>query len=212
MMEAFLYAETTPIESRSSKARSRVDNNPFVVVGLDGRSAEARRFKDILRSILGDLGPDLPETVKLRARNVALASLRLEAMQQQAIAGVEVDGLELVRQTNLVHRQLRELMRHRKHNSAPDLPSRLDKIETAIQARKSVNETWLVYLLSDWAEGCPVAFEEWEEDDIPRLKANALDRLVAAGKISEMDRERVTFIVRTIVHPPKWPDGPTQGE
>ena len=32
-----------------------------------------------------------------------------------------------------------------------------------------------------------------------------LDRLIAAGKIREMDRAPVTFIVRTIVHPPKWP-------
>jgi hypothetical protein len=37
---------------------------------------------------------------------------------------------------------------------------------------------------------------------IPQLKANALDRLVAAGKIKERDRERVRFILRTIVHPP----------
>jgi hypothetical protein len=29
---------------------------------------------------------------------------------------------------------------------------------------------------------------------------------VSAGKIREIDRERVTFIVRKIVHPPEWPD------
>jgi hypothetical protein len=29
---------------------------------------------------------------------------------------------------------------------------------------------------------------------------------IAAGKIRAIDRERVRFIVRTIVHPPKWPD------
>jgi hypothetical protein len=43
---------------------------------------------------------------------------------------------------------------------------------------------------------------------VPQLKANALDRLVAAGKIREIDRECVTFIVRTIVHPPKRSDDP----
>jgi hypothetical protein len=47
-----------------------------------------------------------------------------------------------------------------------------------------------------------VALEEWELDKIPQLKANALHRLVAAGKIREIDRERVRFIIRTIVHPP----------
>jgi hypothetical protein len=41
-----------------------------------------------------------------------------------------------------------------------------------------------------------------------RAIASALDRLVAAGKIREIDRERVTFMVRTIVHPPDRPDDP----
>jgi hypothetical protein len=40
----------------------------------------------------------------------------------------------------------------------------------------------------------------------PNSEANALDRLVAAGKIRETDRERVTFIVRTIIYPPQRPD------
>jgi hypothetical protein len=62
-----------------------------------------------------------------------------------------------------------------------------------------------VYRL-EWAKGYPIAFEEWEKDAIPQLKVDALDRLVAAGKIRDIDREHVTFIVRTIVHPPKWPD------
>ena len=52
---------------------------------------------------------------------------------------------------------------------------------------------WLVYRLHERAEGCPVAFEKWEKENIPQFKANALDRLVAAGKIRDIDRERVTF-------------------
>jgi hypothetical protein len=47
---------------------------------------------------------------------------------------------------------------------------------------------------------------EWERESISKFKANALDRLVAAGKIREMDRERVTFVVWTIIHPPERPD------
>ena len=41
-----------------------------------------------------------------------------------------------------------------------------------------------------------------EEGAISRMKADELDRLVVAGKIGAIDRERVRFIVRTIVHPP----------
>ena len=50
---------------------------------------------------------------------------------------------------------------------------------------------------------------EWqiEEDEaISRMKTEELDRLVAAGTIREIDRERVRFIVRRIVQPPARPD------
>jgi hypothetical protein len=52
-----------------------------------------------------------------------------------------------------------------------------------------------------------LALEEWEMENIPQLKSNALDRLVAAGKIREIDR-RVRFIVRRIVQPPERPEDP----
>jgi hypothetical protein len=40
------------------------------------------------------------------------------------------------------------------------------------------------------------------------MKTDELDRLVAAGTINEIDRERVSFIVRRIVRPPDRPDDP----
>jgi hypothetical protein len=52
---------------------------------------------------------------------------------------------------------------------------------------------------------------EWqieEEEAISRMKTDELDRLVAAGRIQEIDRERVRFIVRRIVQPPERPDDP----
>ena len=51
-----------------------------------------------------------------------------------------------------------------------------------------------------------LALEEWEMENIPQWKTNALDWLVATGKIREIDRERVRFIVRRIVLPPERPD------
>jgi hypothetical protein len=54
-----------------------------------------------------------------------------------------------------------------------------------------------------------VAFEDNEaNEEIDRWTPIALDRLVAAGKIRDTDRERVTLIVRTIVHPPEREDAP----
>jgi hypothetical protein len=40
------------------------------------------------------------------------------------------------------------------------------------------------------------------------MQTDELDRLVAAGEIREIDRERVRFIVRAIVNPPERPDDP----
>jgi hypothetical protein len=45
---------------------------------------------------------------------------------------------------------------------------------------------------------------EWQiekDEAISRMKTEELDRLVAAGIIKEIDRERVRFIVRRIVQP-----------
>ena len=85
------------------------------------------------------------------------------------------------------------------------LSTRLDKLEAALRGRDGGDEPDETCVsLSDWAEDCPRAFEQWELENIPQWKANALDRLVAAGKIREIDRERVTFIVWTIV--PERPD------
>jgi hypothetical protein len=58
----------------------------------------------------------------------------------------------------------------------------------------------LIYDPRDW--------EIDEEEAISRMQAHELDRLVAAGEIREVDRERVAFIITTIVHPPERPLDP----
>ena len=83
------------------------------------------------------------------------------------------------------------------------LSTRLDKLEAAMRGRDPPDEPWICRrLIYDPHEG-----EMEEEGAVSRLKTDGLDRLVAAGKIREIDRERVRFIVRTIVHPPVRADG-----
>jgi hypothetical protein len=85
------------------------------------------------------------------------------------------------------------------------LSTRLDKLEAAMRGRDGREPPpWicrrLIYDPSEW---------QIEEDEaISRIKTDELDRLVAAGKIREIDRERATFIVRSIVQPPERPDDP----
>ena len=45
-----------PVERRSSKQRSRMTNGTELLPDIDGRSAIARRFKDITSAILSDQG------------------------------------------------------------------------------------------------------------------------------------------------------------
>jgi hypothetical protein len=82
------------------------------------------------------------------------------------------------------------------------LTTRLDKLEAAMRGRDPPGEPWiccrLIYDPREWAS---------EKDEaISRMKTDELDRLVAAGEIREIDRERVRFIVRAIVDSPERPD------
>ena len=87
------------------------------------------------------------------------------------------------------------------------LSTRLDKLEAALRGRDGGEPPGgpsicrrVIYDPSEW---------EIEEDEaISRMKTDELDRLVAAGKIKEIHRERVRFIVRRIVQPPERPDDP----
>jgi hypothetical protein len=78
------------------------------------------------------------------------------------------------------------------------LSTRLDKLEAAMRGREGSDPPdgpWicrrLIYDPSEW--------ECEEAEVISRMKTEELDRLVAAGKIRAIDRERVRFIVRRIV-------------
>ena len=83
------------------------------------------------------------------------------------------------------------------------LSTRLDKLELALRGRDGGEPAHglicrrLIYDPSEW---------QIEEDEaISRMKTDELDRLVVAGKIREIDRKHVRFIVRRIVQPPERP-------
>ena len=88
------------------------------------------------------------------------------------------------------------------------LSTRLDKLEAAMRGRDGRDPPhgrWicrrLIYDPREW---------QIEEDEaISRMKTEELDRLVAAGRIGEIDREHARFIVRILVHPPERLDDPS---
>jgi hypothetical protein len=90
-------AETTQQElSRKSHGRSRVGNGAKLLPMTDGRSATARRFKDLFEDIAADLGgkDHLSEGQRQLIRRAAMLSAeceRLEAMSARGEAEFDID-------------------------------------------------------------------------------------------------------------------------
>jgi hypothetical protein len=86
------------------------------------------------------------------------------------------------------------------------LSTRLDRLEAALRGRDggdTPDGRWICPLIYD-----PIELQIEENEAISRLKTEEIDRLVAAGKIRAIDRERVRFVVRRIVQPTERPDDP----
>jgi hypothetical protein len=87
------------------------------------------------------------------------------------------------------------------------LTKRLERLEAHLRQSQQ-DEFWvcrrLIYDPRKWEVG--------QEEAISRMQAAELDRLIAAGEIPEMDRDRVRFIVRIIVDPPERPEDPPRQE
>ena len=60
---------------------------------IDGRSKEARRFRDVLAEIISDLGgaDHLSEGQRQLARRCAMMSVECERMEGEAVAGKPID-------------------------------------------------------------------------------------------------------------------------
>ncbi|MEX2167420.1 MAG: hypothetical protein WD852_10455 [Methyloceanibacter sp.] len=105
--------------SRKGRTRSR---NP-AIPGLDGRTRESRRFRDLVISLAHELGHE-PSTGELGLiRQASLSIVLAEALQVKALRG-EASAAELgeiARMQNCTARCLIALGVKRKGNAAPDL-------------------------------------------------------------------------------------------
>lgn len=87
-------ASTTAVGIRKPEARSRLSNGKQLFIeSVDGRSAEARRFRDVLAEICADLGgaDRLSEGQRQLARRCAMLSVECEKLESKAVAGEEID-------------------------------------------------------------------------------------------------------------------------
>lgn len=79
--------------------RSRLTNGTRLLEGIDGRSAPARRFRDLVRSYSRDLGgvEGLTPAELTLVRQAAALTMRAEELQGAIVRGETIDPDELIR-------------------------------------------------------------------------------------------------------------------
>jgi hypothetical protein len=114
-LAAELPAGRSDVASRAPTTRSRVTNGRQLLAGIDGRSAEARRYRDIVMSFADDLGGAVGLTEAQRALVFQAASLvvQSEAMASAAIRGELVDAEQTTRVANTLSRVVSRLEKMR---------------------------------------------------------------------------------------------------
>jgi hypothetical protein len=84
---------TTP---RKAQARSRVTNGKDLLPGIDGRSAVARRYQDLIASLTSDAGGEgqLSKARRQLIRRFAALAVLAESIEAQLAMGETVDLAE----------------------------------------------------------------------------------------------------------------------
>ena len=108
---AELPAGRSDVASRAPTTRSRITNGKQMLAGIDGRSAEARRYRDLAMSFADDLGGAAVLTEAQRALVFQAASLvvQSEALNGAMIRGELVDVEQQTRVANALGRTLNRL-------------------------------------------------------------------------------------------------------
>jgi hypothetical protein len=102
--------------------------------GIDGRSAAARRYRDILAQLISDLGGDPSEAQSAIARRAATLATWCEAREAQMLNGEQVDISEFTTAVNAMRRLLSDLGLERRLR---DVSPSLDKYIEARRATQS---------------------------------------------------------------------------
>lgn len=88
-----------------------MSNGSRLLAGIDGRSATARRYRDLVRDYATELGGDdlLTEPMRAMVRQAAAVTVEAEKMQSAIVRGEAVDTEQMVRVTNTLARLMNVL-------------------------------------------------------------------------------------------------------
>ena len=88
-----IEATSSPQCELPSRARSAVTNHKDLLPGLDGRSATARRFRDLVNAFVADMGGlDRCSQIKLGlVRRLAATTVQAEMLEARMVNGEAID-------------------------------------------------------------------------------------------------------------------------
>ncbi len=118
-------AHSSGIAARPSRSRSRVTNGSEMLRGIDARTAEARRFRDLCEGFTKDLGSPPGARDLALVRQAAALTVQTETMQAKIVRGEDVNVEQLTRLANGVTRTLRELGIRKRGAQRPSLEAYL---------------------------------------------------------------------------------------
>jgi hypothetical protein len=99
-----------------------VTNGTSLLQGIDGRSASARRFRDLIRGYEAEFNIT-SKSDKAMIRTAAMLTLKGEEMQAAVVRGERADGDDIVRIAGSVRRVLSNLKRRVDANAPTAQPS-----------------------------------------------------------------------------------------
>ncbi len=91
--------------------RSVATNDPRRLVGVDGNTAQARRYRDLVENLSAEIGGPLGEAEQLQVRNAATLQLHAEELTARLVRGEAVDAEAITRAANGATRALAALKR-----------------------------------------------------------------------------------------------------
>jgi hypothetical protein len=100
-----MHAPQRHVAAPSKTNRSAVSNRSRLLPGVDGRSSNARRFRDICAAYEAEAGGNVTEVERDLIRAAGL-TLRAEQLQGAIVRGEAVDNDELIRLSSTAKRLL----------------------------------------------------------------------------------------------------------
>jgi hypothetical protein len=117
-----LQETSSTVVARKRNGRSRISNGSAVLENVDGRSATARRYRDILNELISDIGGDPSGAQTAIARRASALCVVCEQAEAEMVAGGVLDLAEFTTAANSLRRLLSDLgLERRARDITPSL-------------------------------------------------------------------------------------------